>query len=181
MKSKTQKISAIFAIFVFAVFILGVIFMRPSFERVAVAQNHSYKKTMPTPESTPPAFNQEEAIAKIREQIKGRENEPAGEVFKNIQQFKQVPAGRLLAIMKFGYARSLGVNCTHCHTPENWASEEKPTKQIARDMRTMSSKINSDLLKNMESLGGRRAIVNCTTCHRGAVKPALNLPRPKTK
>lgn len=128
----------------------------------------------PTP--TPDAFDQAAAIAKLRESIKGRENEPAGKVFKNVKNFAEMPAGRLLAVMQFGYSRSLGVDCTHCHTPEEWSSESKPQKQIARDMQVMSLKISNDILKNMESLGGRQAVVNCTTCHRGQVKPATNLP-----
>lgn len=129
---------------------------------------------VPTP--TPEAFDQAGAIAKLRESIKGRENEPAGKVFKNVKNLAEMPAGRLLAVMQFGYSRSLGVDCTHCHTPDEWSSETKPQKQIARDMHVMMGKITSDLLKNMESLGGRQAVVNCTTCHRGQVKPATSLP-----
>jgi len=127
----------------------------------------------PTPET---AFDRDAAIAKIRESIKGREDQPAGEVFKNIKNFTRMPAGRILGVMQMGFSRSLGVDCTHCHTPDNWASDEKAAKVIARDMQTMAAKINGDLLKNMTSLGGRQAIVNCTTCHRGNVKPATNMP-----
>ena len=42
---------------------------------------------------------------------------------------KNMPAGQLLRVMEMGYARSLGVNCTHCHVPDKWESEEKPAKQ----------------------------------------------------
>ena len=80
--------------------------------------------------------------------------------------------------MEFGYARSLGVNFTHCHTPDKWESEGKPQKQIARDMSAMMGRINSELLKNIKNLKSENPIVNCTTCHRGEVKPALNLPAP---
>lgn len=127
----------------------------------------------PTPET---AFDRDAAIARIRESIKGREDQPAGEVFKNIKNFTRMPAGRILAVMQMGFSKSLGVECTHCHTPDDWASDEKAAKVIARDMQTMAAKINGDLLKNMTSLGGRQAIVNCTTCHRGNVKPATNMP-----
>ena len=132
-------------------------------------------QTNPTP--TPAAeFNQAEAIAKLKAQIKGKEQEPAEKVFKNIQSLKGVPAGRLLAIMEFGYARSLGVNCTHCHTPEKWETEDKTQKQTARDMAAMVAKINGEHLKNIKNLKSENPIVNCTTCHRGEIKPALNLP-----
>ena len=50
---------------------------------------------------------------KISKQIAGHEQEPSGQVFKNIQVdfLKKVPAGRLLLIMNQGYSRALGVNC----------------------------------------------------------------------
>ena len=123
-------------------------------------------------------FNQEDALAKLREQIKGREKEPAEKIFKNIQTLKGVPAGNLLKVMELGYSRSLGVNCTHCHAPERWESEVKPTKQIAREMVAMTATINAQLLKNIKNLSGANPIVNCTTCHRGQITPALNLPMP---
>ncbi len=172
MKIKTQRLFAIAVILLFMAFASVVIILQMKFERVAVAQEKT-AKTTPTPT---PEFDQKAALAKLREQIKGKENEPAGKVFKNLQNLAEVPAGRLLAMMEFGYSRSLGVNCTHCHTPEKWESEEKSQKQIARDMHLMTAKINTELLGNIKSLGERKAIINCTTCHRGEVKPALNLP-----
>jgi photosynthetic reaction center cytochrome c subunit len=138
-------------------------------------------KPTPTPPiAAPLSFDQAAAIAKLREQIKGKEKEPASNVFKNIQMLKTVPAGRLLAIMEMGYARSLGVNCTHCHVPDKWEGEEKTQKQTARDMSAMVGKINGELLKSIKNLKSESPTVNCTTCHRGEVKPALNLPQPKT-
>ena len=104
----------------------------------------------PTP--TPAEFNQAEAIAKLKEQIKGKEQEPAEKVFKNIQMMKTIPAGRFLAIMEIGYARSLGVGCTHCHAPEKWESDDTNTKQIAREMAAMVTAINGQLLKNIKNL-----------------------------
>ena len=128
---------------------------------------------------TPVPFDQAAAIASLREQIKGKENEPATSVFKNIQTMKNTPAGRLLSVMEMGFSRSLGVDCTHCHVPGKWETEDKPQKQIARDMSNMVSTINRELLKNIKNLKSEAPIVNCTTCHRGEVKPALNLAQPK--
>ena len=87
-----------------------------------------------------------------------------------------VPAGRLLAVMNVGYGKPLGVSCTHCHVAGQWDSDEKTQKQTARDMSAMAARINNELLKNIPNLKGPNAIVNCTTCHRGQVKTALNLP-----
>jgi hypothetical protein len=140
-------------------------------------------QTSPTPVpviAVPAApFDQAAAIAKLKEQIKGRENELAPVVFKNIQTMKNTPAGRLLAVMEMGFAKSLGVNCTHCHVPDKWEAEDKTQKQTARDMSAMVTTINKELLRNIKNLKSEMPIVNCTTCHRGEIKPALNLPAAK--
>lgn len=120
-------------------------------------------------------FDQKKALAELRKQIKGYENEPSENVYENIQILNNVPAGRLLSIMEFGYAKSLGVTCTHCHDTSAWSSDKKTEKVITREMSKMVGQINRDLLANINALGDRTAIVNCTTCHRGQVKPALNL------
>ena len=115
-------------------------------------------------------------VAEVRKSIAGKETLPASQVFKNIKMLSDVPAGRLLAIMNIGYGKSLGVSCTHCHVAGEWEKEDKTQKQTARDMSKMAATINNDLLKNIPNLKGPDAIINCTTCHRGQVKPALNLP-----
>jgi hypothetical protein len=128
-----------------------------------------------TPTPAAAAFDQAAALAKLREQIKGKEKESASAVFQNIQMMKSVPAGRLLAVMEMGYARSLGVNCTHCHVPDKWESEEKAPKQIAREMSSMVTRLNGELLAGIKNLKSETPTINCTTCHRGEIKPALNL------
>ncbi|MGZ9129369.1 MAG: c-type cytochrome, partial [Candidatus Binatia bacterium] len=117
----------------------------------------------------------------LRKAISGQENKPAEEVFKNIQMLKGMPAARLLRVMELGYARSLGVNCTHCHVARAWEKEDKPTKQIARDMNAMVAAINNEQLRKIKNLQGPNSIINCTTCHRGQTKPALNLPESAPK
>jgi hypothetical protein len=122
------------------------------------------------------SFSQEQALAQLRTEITGKENQPAEQVFKNIQILKGMPAARLLAVMQVGYSKSLGVNCTHCHVAGQWESEDKPTKQITRDMSAMAKAINTEYLTKIKNLKNPNPVVNCTTCHRGQVKPALNLP-----
>lgn len=173
-KENQRKIALALVIAAFAFYGIVTIFNPKTY----ILAQTSVSSPTPTPATE---FNQAEALAKLREQIKGKESEPAEKVFKNIQMMKTIPAGRLLAIMEMGYARSLGANCTHCHVPEKWESEEKPTKQIAREMMAMVGKINGELLKNIKNLKSESPTVNCTTCHRGQVKPALNLPMPTTK
>ena len=123
-------------------------------------------------------FDSDQALAEWREKIKGREKEAAETVFKNIQSYKGIPAGRLLSIMKVAFNESLGVDCTHCHNPKAWESDEKPSKQITREMRTMMQTINKELLAGIENLQSETPRVNCTTCHRGAVKPGFSISKP---
>ena len=149
------------------------------FTNVSSERNRAIAQTAPTPE---PAFDQAAAIAKLREQIKGKEQLPASEVFKNVQtpMLRQRPAAQLLAVMEFGFARSLGVTCTHCHVADKWEADDKPQKQIARDMSAMVALLNNTSLKGIKNLKSPSPTVNCTTCHRGEVKPALNLPQPRS-
>lgn len=88
---------------------------------------------------------------------------------------RSVPAGRLIAIMNQGYGASLGVTCAFCHVPGHYAREDSTWKQVARDMMAMNTRINQELLAAIPNLRGPNPVVNCTTCHRGQVKPALNL------
>ncbi|HEX7077387.1 MAG TPA: c-type cytochrome [Candidatus Eisenbacteria bacterium] len=106
--------------------------------------------------------------------IAGREDLPADSVFKNIRVLHQVPAGRLVGIMNHGFAHSLGVTCNHCHIPGHWAEDDKAPKQIAREMIGMVHTINDSLLAAIPNLKSDKPIVNCTTCHRGQVKPATD-------
>jgi hypothetical protein len=108
--------------------------------------------------------------------IAGRENLPADSVFRNIEVLKGVPAGRLVRMMDLGYGRSLGVSCDHCHDTDEWESDAKRPKEVARQMMALVRTINGDLLPKIEGLESERPTVNCTTCHRGNVKPALDLP-----
>ena len=108
--------------------------------------------------------------------IAGRENEPAEQVFKNIQSMKGMPAGRLVRVMNMGYRRALGVACTHCHFGQDYSSDEKRPKRAAREMMAMNKMIN-ERLRSLENLEGKpeENFVNCTTCHRGQVEPNAGL------
>jgi hypothetical protein len=143
---------------------------------ISMVDNGSRAQTNVKAEPTPtPAFDQAAAVARIREQIKGREQEPAEKVFKNIQYLNGIPAGRIPMMMQMGYSRSLGVDCTHCHVPDKWEADEKPQKQVAREMAAMVNSINTEKLRSIKNLRSENPAVNCTTCHRGQLKPALNL------
>ena len=110
----------------------------------------------------------------IATRIAGRESEPAGQVFKNMQieWLKTEPARTLLDIMNAGYARALGVRCTHCHVEGDFSSDDKRPKRAARDMAMMHHTINQTLrkMKDLESDSAER-LINCATCHHGMVNP----------
>ena len=123
--------------------------------------------------------NQEanDQIAKaVLERIAGHENDPAEQVFKNIQSLKGMPAGRLVRVMNMGYSRALGVGCLHCHSGQDYSSDEKRQKRAAREMMAMNKMIN-ERLRSLQNLEGKpeEKFVNCTTCHRGRVDPNAGL------
>ena len=131
----------------------------------------------PAPSATKEPTNQEindRLVQKISKQIAGQEQEPAAQVFKNIQLdvFKKTPASRLLLIMNLGYSRALGVNCTHCHVEEDFSKDDKRPKRAAREMALMHFSINQQLAKMRElDPNPQGHFINCSTCHRGSVKP----------
>ena len=113
-------------------------------------------------------------VRELTEQLGERLNQPAHLAFKNIkiEWFKDVPAKQLLEIMDGGYAKALGVRCTHCHVADDFASDDKRPKRAAREMAAMHWDINQRLAR-MQNLTGapEERFINCATCHRGATGP----------
>jgi hypothetical protein len=78
------------------------------------------------------------------------------------------------------FKTALGVKCSFCHAPskdtaQKWpdfASDEKPEKQIARSMMKMTAKINKKFFKdNKNEQGVTVPAIQCMTCHRGSPHP----------
>jgi len=174
MKKQVTRGAGVMSVVVLLV--LGVMLVCSQTSNNAKAQNGPTQDKQTTTTQGDKPFDQAQALADLRKAIAGQENKPAGEVFKNIKMLNAMPAGRLLRVMELGYSKSLGVDCTHCHVPGQWEKEDKPTKQIARDMAAMVTNINKELLPKIKNLKSAEPGINCTTCHRGQVKPALNLP-----
>ena len=83
------------------------------------------------------------------------------------------------------FTQALGVNCGHCHmwesqgNPANdYASDAKPTKNIARAMMRLAGDINAKIPAAVNKTAETATRVQCMTCHRGAAIPALPLPPP---
>jgi hypothetical protein len=112
--------------------------------------------------------------ARLKQRLGTRASEPASAVFKNlkIDWLKDEPADNFLGIMNGGYARALGVRCTHCHVEDDFASDDLRPKRVAREMAVMHYGINQQLAR-MEHLEDppQDRFINCATCHRGRVDP----------
>ena len=123
------------------------------------------------PQSAP---KEHPVVAELIKALGENAKKPAGEVFRNVQLMKDVPADRFLRIMDVGYSQSLGVTCDYCHVEDRWETDEKRPKRAAREMIVMMRGINETLGKLTE-IDTQDASVNCTTCHRGYVKPAVQM------
>jgi hypothetical protein len=129
---------------------------------------------MPAPQAPSTQEINDRFQRQIAEEIAGKADKPAGDVFQNVQieWLKSVPASNLLDIMNFGYSKALGVTCSHCHDTDAFANDDKRPKRAAREMAVMHHSIN-DQLRNMRNLEIPPAdrLINCSTCHRGKVNP----------
>jgi hypothetical protein len=63
------------------------------------------------------------------------------------------------------YSVALGVACSYCHSPGNWKAATKPAMQSAREMIGMVRE-----LPKYFDLPTTGAVMNCFTCHKGAIK-----------
>lgn len=115
-------------------------------------------------------------VNEIKEAIKGKEDMEVDSVFKNLQSIGGFKAGILPLVMN-KWSIALGVSCGHCHEIGRWEADDKPEKIIARKMAKMSSVIN-DYIKTIKEIKNPKAVANCATCHRGHLKPALDVNAP---
>jgi hypothetical protein len=81
---------------------------------------------------------------------------------------QQVPASPDHAISR-SYNRSLGVDCEHCHSANDFSDTSKPTLDFARRMERMVRALNEGPLQPLGE-------ISCWSCHRGTARPA-RLPR----
>jgi hypothetical protein len=109
-------------------------------------------------------------VAAIEQQIVGKEQQPAEQVFKDIQVFKGMPAIRVLRIMEMAFNANLGVDCDHCHSVDDWSSGVKRQRDIAREMWILRGEVQEKLRK----ITGKADLpMTCYTCHKGKAKPAF--------
>lgn len=105
-------------------------------------------------------------------------DKPVELVQKNIKVLNGLPQSQLIPVMNL-MSGSLGVRCNYCHVNKegkwDFASDEKPEKNTAREMIKMVLAVNKDTFHGNTE-------VSCYTCHRGRTSPsnvvALPIPEP---
>ncbi len=105
------------------------------------------------------------------------DNRPAEQVYKNIQIMKEMPASKLVLVMKY-FTQALGVRCEHCHVTAPgseipgfgaWSKDDLEAKQTARKMINMVGSIDKEFFSGKTG-------PTCWTCHRGNTKPEYEPP-----
>jgi hypothetical protein len=111
-------------------------------------------------------------VAQVMAEIAGRENQPAEQVFKNVQVLKGITAGELVQKMDKEYSVALSWNCSNCHrfaAQGDFASDTSANKKRARFMQQMVNVINTEQLPKLYPRNTPK--VGCATCHRGYNEP----------
>ena len=105
-------------------------------------------------------------------------------IFANAENLKvlpqDIPAEQLRSIM-IGFTQALAVRCSTCHVGEDtqpiteydFASDEKATKLIAREMLQLVNTINASVNSLDRGADHEFVEVSCVTCHRGQNRPRL--------
>ena len=99
--------------------------------------------------------------------------------FKNLKVLpKDISPKALQKIMVDEFQDGLGVSCNYCHAPEkgslhlDYASDEKPEKEIARSMMLMTMDINKKYFGvEQPSIGDSILTISCNSCHHGTPHP----------
>lgn len=99
--------------------------------------------------------------------------------FKNLKVLpKDISSKDLQKIMVDEFQDGLGVGCSYCHAQEkvtlhlDYASDEKPEKEIARSMMLMTLDINKKYFGVEHPLIGDSVLtISCSSCHHGTPHP----------
>lgn len=104
--------------------------------------------------------------------------QPEVDRFKNLQVLpKNITEDSLSKLMDL-YSASLKVNCDYCHVHDKkadtmiWHKDDKPEKEITRNMMRMTADINEKYFHFNEDIkAGEVQAVTCYTCHKGSPMP----------
>lgn len=107
--------------------------------------------------------------------------------YKNLKIIPKDISDESMDQLMENYARGIGVTCLYCHATNNltgsalrmdFASDEKPEKEIARKMMRMTARINKKYFHvtfNYDYATYKIAPINCRTCHRGYRIPVISV------
>ncbi len=83
-----------------------------------------------------------------------------------------------------GYSKALGVRCNYCHVSQevpgqqhpkfDFAADDKPEKNVARDMMRMVDAINAKYIDKIQTNGHAWEQITCVTCHNGKATPIVS-------
>ena len=104
---------------------------------------------------------------------------PAANEFKNLKVLPDsIGSKQLSKIMVDVFCDELGVSCNFCHAENkethrpDYASDEKPEKEIARAMMRMTIGINASYFEQQHPMIGDSLLaITCGTCHHGQPHP----------
>jgi hypothetical protein len=107
------------------------------------------------------------------------ELKPNEDNFVNLKVLpKNISSKDLQKIMVDDFEDALGVSCNFCHASDkntgklDFASDEKPEKEIARSMMRMTIGINKKYFKiKHPMIGSPELTATCNTCHNGVAFP----------
>jgi photosynthetic reaction center cytochrome c subunit len=75
------------------------------------------------------------------------------------------------------FNQALRVDCIYCHVQGDFASDANPKKDTARKMIAMVRQIDASFPSSAGVFPAGYHEVDCSTCHRGAVKPQTKAPK----
>jgi hypothetical protein len=113
-------------------------------------------------------------------------SKPPKPTFKNLKVLPRNISHDDLDKVMDEWKAALGVRCNFCHSPRkddpkkmDFASDDKPEKEMARDMYRMTAKINKKYFHYKQGDTTAVAPVGCMTCHHGKEHPENSVPAKK--
>jgi len=105
---------------------------------------------------------------------------PPEEGYKNLKVLPKNTTHDQLGKIMHEFNHDLGVKCNFCHAPSkdtsnhhpDFASDDKPEKNVAREMMRMTLKINKKFFETKHPMIGDSSLtISCMTCHHGQPHP----------
>src|SRR5262245_2477357 len=93
------------------------------------------------------------------------------------KNLKLLAANTEIPFVMQNFKDALGVECVYCHVQGDFASDANPKKEIARKMIAMVRLIDTSFPSSTGVFPDGYHEVDCSTCHRGSVKPEIKAPR----